>query len=173
MKKIVLLVENRPALAHPVRCAIEREFDDFEVVTVETENDFRLNMDSFLGNGTCPLAVISEVMLPWVQAGPEVPAIPPEVKKGTFRKAGTRCWKLFRQHRQFQTIPWIYFTFLNKATIGFDRHSDELTALVEKDGGITPLLEKLGDLLHDSAGMRMRLVSGLNTPLAECVGELS
>ena len=89
-------------------------------------------------------------MLPWIFPELVTPDIPDEVKVGTFRKAGLRCWKWFRQYPCFQRVPWIYFTILDDVTIEFSKHADLLTGYVQKAGSIKPLFEEMEELLTAS-----------------------
>ncbi|MEN9614432.1 MAG: hypothetical protein RLZZ347_739 [Candidatus Parcubacteria bacterium] len=147
MKPFILLVEDDPQQAESIKRAIERHFPQYTVVVVDTEYAFRTRVDELARAASIPRMVVCEVMLPWEYPNPTTPDVPPEVREGTFRKAGTRCWKYFRQKTEFQRVPWIYFTVLDDVTIEFVQHSDLLTSYVQKSGSILPFLKDMGDIL--------------------------
>jgi CheY-like chemotaxis protein len=190
MKDVILLVEDDPQQSASIKAAVERHCRNAEVELLETESDFYARLAAITGSGTRPRMVICDVMLPWAFPDPDAPKAPPDVERGTFRKAGLRCWERFRQLDDLRRVPWIYFTVLDEKTIGFETHSDERTGYVQKAGSIAPLLQEIDEYLHvddqwaetddqitqrlvDSPRMRRILLDGLHASLTDCATSLS
>ena len=131
MNKPILLIEDDPQESSGMKTAIERHFTGFEVQIVETEHEFRQTLAG-LGED-CPWSlVISEAMITWAFADPDQPEPPPEVKLGTFKQGGTRCWSEFRRKFPRGDIPWVYFTVLNKEHFNFPEFSGKRTFYMNK-----------------------------------------
>lgn len=143
---VILLVEDDPQQAESISRAIQKRFPQYAVKVVDTEYTFRTYVEEMVRIASIPQMVICEVMLPWEYPEPVTPDTPPEVKEGTFRKAGLRCWRYFREKVEFQRVPWIYFTVLDDITIEFAQHADLLTSYVQKSGSILPFLEEMEDM---------------------------
>lgn len=183
----ILLLEDDPEQARSIKGAIERRFSNVQVVAEETESEFYQRLHSLATGHDLPLAVIADVMVPWAYPDPDAPVPPDDVRVGTFRKAGLRCWARFRSHASLKEVPWVYFTVLDDETIEFDAHSDARTRYVQKSGSIQPLLEELEEFkdphwsetedqvtekLARSPTMRRILLAGMQTPLKDCATTL-
>ena len=185
-QKIVLLLEDDNLQAETIAKAVNGHLRGVTVEILATESDAYARFEEMAKAGTTPMLVISDVMMPWAEAGPVVPPPPPAVVKGTFRKAGTRSWGNFRGRNEFAKVPWIYFTVLDEDTIEYKKYTDEFTGFRQKDGPVGPLLEeidaylkmddawtesetKLSERLAASTTTKKSLIDGLRTPLTECI----
>lgn len=176
------MIEDDPQQSASIKAAIESHYRNVEVELLETESEFCNHVAKMPVGETRPHIVICDVMLPWAFPDPNAPEAPPEVVAGTFRNAGLRCWRRFRQREDLRSVPWIYFTVLDEKTIEFENHHDDRTGYVQKSGSIEPLLEEMEEWsetdeqvlqsLTFSPKMREILLDGLNTPLAECATSL-
>lgn len=182
MKDLILLVEDDPQQSESIKRAIQGRYQSADVKLVETESEFYDWVDRIPDVGPHPRVVICDVMLPWTFPSLNAPKPPSDVSKGTFRKAGLRCWKKFRQREHFRTVPWIYFTVLDEKTIEFANNRDNRTGFAQKSGPIEDLLEEMEEWsdtedrvtksLTDSPKMRRILIDGMNTSLGDCVTSL-
>jgi len=152
MKDFILLIEDDPQQSETIKAALERRYGDVQVELVETEADFYTRLSSIPVGGERPRIVVCDVMLPWAFPAPDSPSQPPEVIRGTFREAGLRCWRRFREREDLRGVPWIYFTVLDAKTINLESHSDANTGYAQKAGGIEPLFEKINDIAQTHAG---------------------
>lgn len=143
MKSLALLIEDDPQQSETIKEVVESRYRNLEVKWIETESDFYNYLESLTEDEKLPSVVICDVMLPWAFPAPGSPHQPMEVTKGTFRKAGLRCWKKFRQQEAASSIPWIHFTVLDKKTIDFNNNSDSKTGYAEKAGSIQPLIAEM------------------------------
>ncbi|MCX6878529.1 MAG: hypothetical protein NTW21_32650 [Verrucomicrobia bacterium] len=147
MKDVILLLEDDPQQSAIIMAAVERQCPNAEVELLETESDFYARIDRITPDGSRPLMVISDVMMPWAFPDPAAPAPPRAVVEGTFRNAGFRCWEQFRQRDDMRCVPWIYFTVLEDKTIECVKYTDERTGYVHKGNSIEPLLQKIDEFL--------------------------
>jgi len=149
---------------------IGNRYLDFTVVLISTESEFRTCTDSLVAKGECPLMVISDVMLPWSMGTADSCAgMPTEVREGTFRAAGTRCWSWFRRHEPFRSVPWLYYTVLEKTQFDFAGNSDVSIGFVSKASPYNDLFEAMDELFQSTPKMTEVLLRGLKTPLTECI----
>lgn len=114
MKTHFILIEDDPQQLESIKLAIERHYPGVEVQTLETESDFYDHLAQIPKFDERLRMVICDVMLPWAFPSVDAPLPPADVIKETFRKAGLRCWKKFRQREDLRSVPWIYFTVLDE-----------------------------------------------------------
>jgi CheY-like chemotaxis protein len=187
MKAHILLIEDDPQQSESIKRIIENNFKGVSVTLLETECDFYIAIQHITSQENLPSLVICDVMLPWTFPSPDAPSPSHDIVKGTFRKAGLRCWKRFREREAFKNIPWIYFTVLDEQTIDLKSHRDEKTVYTQKAGSIDPLIEQIKSFqgnhwpetadevskkLLNSPTMRNILLAGLSLPLSDCLENL-
>ena len=185
MKLEIKLIEDQPGQMKTIKEAIEARYRDARVQTFETERSFRdyLNI-SAAEHAAPPEVVISDVMVRWDFPEPDAEAPPPDVKGGTFREAGLRCFKQARK-MGLAEVPWVYFTVLDADTVRNADTYDDLTHHVQKSGSLVPLFteldnlfelneewletdQKVTDSLLNNPKMRAALLEGLAAPLHLC-----
>ncbi len=151
MNHLIFLVEDDPQQAWSIAKAIRQHDHAADIEVIETESEFYERLNRIPLAGPRPDIVICDVMLPWTFPSPDASKPPPEVKAGTFRKAGLRCWARFRTRPDLRTVPWVYFTVLDANTIELPAHSDEQTSHVQKFGPLEPLIDEMRKLLGSAS----------------------
>jgi len=184
----ILLIDDDPIQTETISAAIQGVHPGATVTTLETESDFYDYLEKNKAQPAwIPSLVVCDVMLPWAFPSPDAASkkAPDDVVKGTYRKAGVRCWSKLRQEKQLKEVPWIYFTVLEAETIGFDQNRDSHTRHVRKEGNLEVFKRTIGEFLSLDSGwnetsgevtrqflastkMRQILTDGLSTPLSEC-----
>lgn len=143
--KNILLLEDDPLAGETIQACLKQMGGPKSFVHwLYTEMDFVDHVRKIkAGTAELPDVIVSDVMLPWAFAG-EFDEVPPEVRAGTFRRAGIRCHDLFRKEfglpeNNEKGPVWIYFTILDASLVGFDRDSDPRAMHVPKGDGADAL----------------------------------
>lgn len=188
MTETIYLIEDDPMQSESIVAALQKRFGKMKIELFETESEFRKSIPSFQNPEFRSALVISDVMLPWAHPSPNSPPLPEDVEKGTFRKAGVRCYQEFRKVESLRDTPWIFFTVLDDKSINFSEFKDKKAHYIQKSASIAPLLKEIHDALEldrewtdsdetvtDSflrSKMRSILIEGLSTPLNACIAAL-
>ena len=143
MKKIIILLEGDPQQSREIKTAIERYFSQVEIEVIETEKGFRESIASIAASEDHLCLVIADTAIRWAFPERDGPNAPADVKEGTHRGAGIRCWQLLRQQNNLSHVSWIYFTTLSMKAMEFASYSDWRTGYVEKGFSIKPLIEEM------------------------------
>jgi len=145
--KHVWMIEDDPAQANTIFEFLEEK--QMSVVRIQTEMEFHEKI-VLLKSAEIqrPDLVVSDIMLPWGFAGDFKPEeVPEEVRVGTYRRSGLRCWKRFREDPGNENVPWVYFTILDADAIEFRCNSDACTWHVLKEEGLIKLSSTLDEAL--------------------------
>ena len=146
MDNYIILIEDDPPQLEQNKKVLEKAFPELKVETLETESDFYGAVEGMTEKKK-PRAVLCDVMLPWSFPAPDAPQAPKTVMSEGFRKAGVRCWKLFRSKSCLREVPWIYFTILDELTIEYAQNRDAHTRYIKKTKDIEPLLREVATFL--------------------------
>jgi predicted nucleotide-binding protein len=137
----VLLVEDDHSDVQRITEAIRSVFPSAEVVPFETEEEFRLGLDSVLQRGL-DLAVI-DALVKWTSATPKIEA-PQDVIAGTFLRAGARCAERLASDPRSTTVPVIIYSAADRS----DLHLPPNTLYVKKDSDSKTLLRLILSVLQ-------------------------
>lgn len=147
MSKTIVVIEDDYFDREWMGEFLGKKFQRFTIRFLKTEAEFHAALHEL--TAAPPTLVLIDVRLPWTEPAPEMPEPPAEVRAGTYREAGSRCYKMLRQNKSTSRIPVIFYTGIDeRQNAGPDILADPLASFVEKEGTDKNIVRTIHQMLR-------------------------
>jgi CheY-like chemotaxis protein len=144
----VLVVEDDYLQADWLEETLKKSFTDLNVQQIRTESEFRNKLGNLRRDP--PDLILLDVMLRWTDPSPKIDVPTEEAKNGFFR-AGLRCERLLRQHKETRRIPVILYTVLQETDLGKELIKTPPTYYVGKATDSSYLIDTINKAIRHHA----------------------